>query len=48
MERIKRPERTKKMERALFIIISKHEIPAYRQALNLIWYRAGRPSCGRA
>jgi hypothetical protein len=32
MERIKRPERTEKMERALFIIISKHEIPAYRQA----------------
>jgi hypothetical protein len=32
MERIKRPERIEKMERGLFIIISKNEIPAYRQA----------------
>jgi hypothetical protein len=32
MERIKRPERIQKMERGLFIIVLRYEIPAYRQA----------------
>ena len=35
MERIKRPERIEKMERGLFIILLKHEIPTYSSRANV-------------